>query len=552
MTLTALIESPRLHAMDAEQSESRKYKIFNNYSWQTSPPSTVIKPNIASSPSNPATESISSAGRPELAESIFSKKLATHVAAKFFTIGSLQYSRRNLYRLMSAKNACKSTLRTTHILPIDAINPPFVNAETELDAWFEESGRQSPQAENLIAAASALRRSAIPVAFPTETVYGLGADATRSDAVKGIYEAKQRPSDNPLIVHVGSLPQLRKLLRPAIQDSERRNDFHSGEESIGSSKPQSTTTDDPIPPIYHPLIQRFWPGPLTILLPLPSPSRLAPEVNSGLPTFGVRMPSSPLARLLISLTDRPLAAPSANASTRPSPTTAQHVCDDLNGRIDIILDGGPCSVGVESTVVDGLSDPPAILRPGGIGIEEIRALGGPWESVTIGYQDRNQHGGTNGKGPRAPGMKYRHYAPKGKVFLFEAGVAEKVARESIVHEIAQRSGVKIGIVRTRRWHAFLNLPVTDVDSISDHTSRGGLVPMKSSHVNGEERGEAEVWSIDLGADIQSIAQGLFSALRTLDEAGCQVILIEGISDTEGDLAAAIMNRLRKAAEVDVR
>ena len=452
---------------------------------------------------------------------------------------------------MSAKNATKSTLRTTHILPIDAINPPFVNAETDLDAWFEESGRKSAQAENLIAAASALRRSAIPVAFPTETVYGLAADATRSDAVKGIYEAKQRPSDNPLIVHVGSLPQLRKLLRPPIQDCEGRNGVHSGKESIGS-KPLSSTTDDPIPPIYHPLIQRFWPGPLTILLPLPDPSPLAPEVNSGLSTFGVRMPSSPLARLLISLTDRPLAAPSANASTRPSPTTAQHVYDDLNGRIDIILDGGPCSVGVESTVVDGLSDPPAILRPGGIGIEEIRALGGRWNSVTIGYQDRMQDGGTNGEGPRAPGMKYRHYAPKGKVFLFEAGVAEKVARESIAHEIAQRSGVKIGIVRTRRWHAFLDLPVADVGSINDHTSRGRWVPTNSGHVDGEERDEAEVWSIDLGADVQTIAQGLFSALRTLDEAGCQVILIEGISDTEGDLAAAIMNRLRKAAEVDVR
>ena len=466
---------------------------------------------------------------------------------------------------MSVKtSACKSTLRTTHILPIDSLNLPFVDAETDLCAWFEANGHHSPQAENIITAANALRQSAIPVAFPTETVYGLGADATRSDAVKGIYKAKQRPSDNPLIVHVGSLPQLRKLLQPPTPNSDdRRNGYRSPPlNDSASSKPQNSTTDDPIPPIYYPLIQRFWPGPLTILLPLPNPSPLAPEVNSGLSTFGVRMPSSPLARLLISLTDRPLAAPSANASTRPSPTTAQHVYDDLAGRIDIILDGGPCAVGVESTVIDGLSDPPAILRPGGIGIEEIRALGGPWEGVTVGYLDRKQDDGdlTNGgggvdgdgDGPRAPGMKYRHYAPKGKVLLFEAGAVDTVARDAVGREVAahQRNGsgvkITIGIVTTRHWPAFLDLPTADMVRISDHARRGSLV------VNGEKVGaEAELWSTSLGADVQSIAQGLFSALRMLDEAGCDVILIEGISDTEGDLAAAIMNRLRKAAEVDL-
>jgi L-threonylcarbamoyladenylate synthase len=451
---------------------------------------------------------------------------------------------------MSASHASTSPLRTTRILAIDSIKPPTVDAETDLGTWFQEIGQYSPQAENLVTAASAICQSATPVAFPTETVYGLGADATRSDAVKGIYRAKQRPSDNPLIVHVGSLPKLRKLLRPPEQGGELRNGYHSNHECIVSK--QQISTDDPIPPIYHPLIQRFWPGPLTILLPLPQPSPLAPEVNSGLSTFGVRMPSSPLARLLISLTDRPLAAPSANASTRPSPTTAQHVYDDLNGRIDIILDGGPCSVGVESTVVDGLSDPPAILRPGGIGIEEIRALGGPWKNVTIGYQDRKQDGNVNGEGPRAPGMKYRHYAPKGQVFLFEAGVQEKVVRERVEHELADKGDLKVGIVRTRRWPVFLNFPVMKVARVSDQASQGWWVPTVLNRVNGEKRAQSEIWCISLGSDVQSIAQGLFSALRTLDEAGCQVILIEGISDTEGDLAAAIMNRLRKAAEVDVK
>jgi L-threonylcarbamoyladenylate synthase len=265
------------------------------------------------------------------------------------------------------------------------------------------------------------------------------------------------------------------------------------------------------------------------------------------------MPSSPLARLLISLTDRPLAAPSANASTRPSPTTAHHVYDDLNGRIDIILDGGPCSVGVESTVVDGLSDPPAILRPGGIGIEEIRSLGGRWKDVTIGYEDRKQDADTtNGEGPRAPGMKYRHYAPKGRVILFESGIAEKVVRARIEQEVINHEDLKLGIVRTKHWPDFLDLPLADRVKASDHVNRGLLVATHSSHLNGEHKGRNEVWSISLGPDVQGIAQGLFSALRTLDEAGCQVIVIEGISDTEGDLAAAVMNRLRKAAEVDVR
>lgn len=267
-----------------------------------------------------------------------------------------------------------ATNRSTQILDIRSIQPPDVNLETDLAEW-SESTTQPPEFEHILSAARALRESSIPVAFPTETVYGLGADATRSSAVRGIYAAKQRPSDNPLIVHIGSLPQLRRLLHQSIPQLNRVNHIQS---SLRDTSQHPTS--DPIPPIYLPLISRFWPGPLTILLPLPHPSPLAPEVTGGptsnLTTFGCRMPSSPLCRLLISLTDRPLAAPSANASTRPSPTTAQHVYHDLKGRIDLILDGGPCDVGVESTVVDGLSDPPAILRPGGVGIEEIRKLGG--------------------------------------------------------------------------------------------------------------------------------------------------------------------------------
>ncbi|KAK0655688.1 telomere recombination-domain-containing protein [Cercophora newfieldiana] len=271
----------------------------------------------------------------------------------------------------------------------------------DLTTWIVPSTSPSPVLDPLRTAATHLRTTSTPVAFPTETVYGLGADATRSSTVRGIYAAKGRPSDNPLIVHISDLSMLRRLLPSS------------------PSSPNSNT--DPIPAIYHPLIARFWPGPLTILLPLPDPSPLAPEVTASLPTFGVRMPASALARTLISLTGAPLAAPSANASTRPSPTTASHVYDDLSGRIELVIDGGSCAVGVESTVVDGLCSPPAVLRPGGVSIEEIRGCEG-WEGVERGYVDAAQEGR---EAPRAPGMKYKHYSPRARVVLFERGEGRK-------------------------------------------------------------------------------------------------------------------------------
>lgn len=230
---------------------------------------------------------------------------------------------------------------TTRILPVQRLNDESFRERSIPEWWASERKSQTPEAAAIEEAAQLLRTSDIPVAFPTETVYGLGADATRSRSVQGIYKAKQRPSDNPLIVHVDSMTMLERLLNPSM-----------GPECATKTPPKS------IPPIYQGLVSRFWPGPLTIILPNPSGSLLAKEVTSNLTTFGARMPSSPLARLLIHAADRPLAAPSANASTKPSPTTAQHVHHDLNGRIELILDGGPCSVGVESTVVDGLSDPP--------------------------------------------------------------------------------------------------------------------------------------------------------------------------------------------------
>lgn len=448
--------------------------------------------------------------------------------------------------------------RSTRILPVQRLRKAPEN-QSIAEWWATESSRGSPEAAAVAEAAEALRTSDIPVGFPTETVYGLGADATRSSAVQGIYKAKQRPSDNPLIVHVDSIQMIHRILNP--------------KEGKGAAS-SATRESNLIPPIYQPLISRFWPGPLTILLPNPPDSPLAKEVTANLPTFGVRMPASDFARLLIHVADRPLAAPSANASTKPSPTTAQHVYHDLHGRIDLILDGGPCGVGVESTVVDGLSDPPAVLRPGGIGIEELRSCPG-WENVKIGYHDTSLH---VKEVPRAPGMKYRHYSPKARVVLFEPG-SHSTSVLRYVRDDLRNTAVglhSIGIVRTKYWIPGLGL--ASEEQLSQTKKQESSPPQQNENGNDQLNTSLtpisfdvpidydhdispppsslpktkKVYDLSLGADTESIARGLFSALRTLDELNVDVIYIEGIPDNEGDLAAAVMNRLRKAAEVGVR
>ncbi|KAH6691286.1 yrdC protein [Plectosphaerella plurivora] len=415
--------------------------------------------------------------------------------------------------------------------------------------WFESGGERlgiwlvstTPAAQEAVAAlteaARALGEKDVPVGFPTETVYGLAADATRSGAVIGIYKAKKRPSDNPLIIHICDLAMLREYLRPAQQEGEANG----------------TDNTDPIPEIYKPLIERFWPGPLTILMPNPQPSKLAPEVTAGLGSFGVRMPSTPLALSLIKLTGRPLAAPSANASTRPSPTAAQHVFDDLEGRIDLILDGGPCGVGVESTVVDGLCNPPVVLRPGGVSLEELREVPG-WEGTVKGYQDASQEGDTYA--PRAPGMKYKHYSPKAAVVLCEATYSlakNNISGNDIRMALADclpKQKVLMGVIRTRRWRNVGGLAegmrVVRVDTAE---ANGALFDVSEVEWEAELDGQtATMLDIDLGEDIRGIAQGLFSALRELDRRGVDVIFVDGVGDGD-DIAAAVMNRLRKAASV---
>ena len=422
---------------------------------------------------------------------------------------------------------------------------PSATGSSRLERW-EVDTQDEPTLTALQHAGQYLREMDTPVAFPTETVYGLGADATRSGAVKGIYAAKGRPSDNPLIVHVSDLEMLRDLLsRP------------------GESQ---TTEEDAIPAKYKPLIERFWPGPLTILLPNPQPSKLAPEVTAGLPTFGVRMPSSSLALSLIKAAERPLAAPSANASTKPSPTTAHHVQHDLSGRIELILDGGPCQVGVESTVVDGLCDPPVVLRPGGVGIEELRSCPG-WENVTRAYKDASEVGKD---APRAPGMKYKHYSPKARVVLYEHSYQDgDTGLTSADHQAAVQNvtsggsdaisgeatngprSVTVGLIRTRRWHLGAGLKWEALHRDKTSVNGGDLDETLYAVDEGtmlDEQGHAigKALDIDLGTDTRGIAQGLFAALRELDERGADVIFVDGIDD-KIDIAAAVMNRLRKAA-----
>jgi L-threonylcarbamoyladenylate synthase len=284
------------------------------------------------------------------------------------------------------------------------------------------------------------------------------------------------------------------------------------------------------------------------------------------------MPRSILSLALMRLAGVPLAGPSANASTRPSPTAAEHVKDDLDGRIYTIIDGGPCEVGVESTVVDGLSYPPSILRPGGVTVEQLRQCPG-WEDVLIGYKDKHEEGVK----PRAPGMKYRHYSPKATVVLYETR-AKKPSFEDIVGQGG--SCKSVGIIRSKSWPKGLGLPLEEDHATGGRTNyvpeaiRAPQAPTDSStpmssnllrsviqhqtpHATHHTLKSADsqsisLWDIALGTSTEEVARGLFSALRELDKRGVDMIFVEGIDDEKGDdIAAAVMNRLRKAAEIKI-
>ena len=314
------------------------------------------------------------------------------------------------------------------------------------------------------------------VAFPTETVYGLGADAFNSHAVKKIFEVKGRPIDNPLIVHVSDLSQ---LYRVAYDVSEKALK----------------------------LIERFWPGPLTLIFK--RRSEVPPEVSAYLPTVAVRMPAHPIALALIRESDTPIAAPSANISSKPSPTTAEHVIKDLYDKIDLIIDGGETLYGVESTILNIQPSTPKLLRPGAIPLEEIENVIGKVDVSEAALAEKPYQ-----LIAEAPGMKYRHYAPKAPMFLVE-GELDKVVGKIV--ELAQEDvlrGLKVGVLATKETCA--------------------LYP-KSLHV------------IILGSRSEpySIAHNLFKSLRLMDELNVDKIYAEGLP-MKGILFA-VQNRLRKAS-----
>lgn len=336
------------------------------------------------------------------------------------------------------------------------------------------------------------------IGMPTETVYGLAANALCADAVAKIFAAKNRPQDNPLIVHVSSIDMLKSIL-----------------------------PNQHLPEVYLPVIRQHWPGPLTIVLP--ASEKIPTSVTCGHPTVAVRFPSHPIARGLIEACGFPLAAPSANSSGKPSPTLASHVYHDLQGRIPLILDGGSCDVGVESTVLDGLRTPPAILRPGGVTFETLQQIEG-MEKLQVyrkHFVDKDLE-----MAPTTPGMKYRHYSPEAMVILIEPKDKLSIdkfeaAWKGQLEEI-QRSGVgvsKVGILRTAP---------EDVDSVVwETTSR--------------LKGDIECISLQMGRQghPEEVARGMFKGLRDLDERTVDVIFVEGISEIREGMA--VMNRLRKAA-----
>lgn len=352
-----------------------------------------------------------------------------------------------------------------------------------------------PDVTALQAAAAIIRAGGL-VAFPTETVYGIGADAFNGEAVRGIFAAKGRPADNPLIVHIASPEELQAVTAPSF----------AGQSHVDR------------------LARRFWPGPLTVVVP--KGPNVPDEITAGLDTVAVRMPDHPVALALIRAAGRPLAAPSANRSGRPSPTEAAHVQHDLAGRIDMIVDGGVTPVGLESTVLDLTVDPPLIHRPGAVTVEALEhVLGGPVQigsdkdgaapSSVASAAAAAAHSETPADVPRSPGVKYAHYAPRTRCVLVEGAAPEIV---SALHNrlAAERArGRRAGVLATREGYAAYG---TEAAALCIAGPRD---------------------------DVAVIARNLYRCLRQLDEADVDIIYIEGI-EPHG-IGAAVMNRMRRAA-----
>ena len=373
--------------------------------------------------------------------------------------------------------------------------------------YIEDTYALTEEARDLIKqAADVLKRGGL-VVFPTETVYGIGANAFDEDAVGRIYEAKGRPPDNPMIVHIASAGDIGLLSEKISPEAARLADV-------------------------------FWPGPLTMVLE--KRPEIPARVTGGLSTVGVRFPGNEIAVELIRLAGVPVAAPSANLSGRPSPTRAEHVISDLDGKVDVILAGPDCRVGIESTVIDMTVSPPQVLRPGLVTKDDIEtALGGfiglsehtGDGSFCVAEQAAAEHTGDGSfcvagspdqaavdaqgpqspepqsqgqrsQGPRSPGMKYRHYAPKAKMLII-SGQQEKVSAEiARLKALNEELGLRVGVLQFR-----------DNDNVA-------------------------------------IARDFYAALREIDAKGVDLILVGALPDTDG-VGFAVMNRMLKAADNNV-
>ncbi|WMJ85674.1 L-threonylcarbamoyladenylate synthase [Anaerocolumna sp. MB42-C2] len=324
-------------------------------------------------------------------------------------------------------------------------------------------------------AAEILRKGGL-VAFPTETVYGLGADGLNTEASGKIYAAKGRPSDNPLIIHIADFNALNELTADCPENGRK-------------------------------LAEAFWPGPLTLIFN--KSSKVPYSTTGGLDTVAIRMPSHPIAYELIRKSGIYIAAPSANVSGRPSPTKAEHVIEDMNGIIDMIINGGKVDIGLESTIVDVTAEIPTILRPGYITEEMIKQVVGEVEydkAVLSRVQDA-------GVKPKAPGMKYKHYAPKGDLTIYEGNIKSVIDAINQSAEEKLKAGFKVGIIAT--------------DETFSYYQKGS------------------VKTIGTRKDESTIARGLFEILRDFDSEGADYIFTESFSNNR--LGQAIMNRLLKAA-----
>ncbi len=312
------------------------------------------------------------------------------------------------------------------------------------------------------------------IAFPTETVYGLGADGLNEEAVKKIFQVKGRPQDNPLILHIENMEMLKELVEGDLSKAKD-------------------------------LIDKFWPGPLTLVL---KKSKIVPEIiTAGLDTVAIRMPNNEIALEIIKISNRPIAAPSANISGRPSPTDAKTCMEDLEGKIPLIIDGGNTLVGLESTVLDITGEIPTILRPGAITLEDIQEIL-PNVVVDKGILK-------SGEKPKSPGQKYKHYAPKAEAYLISG--SSDVEKESKIYEFLKKNKEKkVSLMVTSELY-------NKIDNLN-----------------------LEI--IDLGSrdNLEKIASEIFRSLRTLDKNHVDVILCEEI--TKEGIGLAIMNRLEKSTQ----